>query len=140
MDLQALSDKLEIQEQLSRNARGVYSRDWDLFKSVFTDDALLDYSSAGIPAGPRDQIAAIFEQAFTGITMAQHFITNVEIELDGDAARVRAMFLNPLQIAGMAEQSMCGGHYEHDFVRTADGWKSRKVVESNLWFQNPPGR
>lgn len=140
MDLQALSDKLEIQEQLARYARGVDTRDWDLFKSVFTDDALLDYSSAGIPAGPRDQIAAIFEQAFTGIAMAQHFITNIEIELDGDSARVRAMFLNPMQIAGMAEQSTCGGHYVHDFVRTPAGWKSAKVVEHNLWFQNPPGR
>ena len=138
MDLQAVSDKLEIHEQLARYARGVDTRDWDLFKSVFTDDAELDYSSAGIPAGTRDQIAAIFEQAFVGITMAQHIITNIEVDLAGDTAKVRAMFLNPMQIQGMADQSCCGGFYVHDFVRTSAGWKSAKVVEHNVWFQNAP--
>lgn len=138
MNLQQLQDKIEIQELLARYARGLDTKDWELWKAVFTPDAVLDYSSAGIPVGSRDDIAAMFEQAFVAIPMAQHFITNVEVDLDGDRAKVRAMFYNPMQLPGMTEQSSCGGTYHHDMVRTADGWKSEKVVEENLWFLNPP--
>ena len=62
MDLQALHDKIEIQELLARYARGVDSKDWELWKSVFTPDATVDYSSAGAAVGSRDEVAAWLEQ------------------------------------------------------------------------------
>ncbi len=138
MDIQALQDKIEIHELLARYARGVDTQDWDLWKAVFTPDAVLDYSSAGIPVGSRDVIASTFEEAFKTIPMAQHFITNIEVELAGDRAKVRAMFYNPMQLPGMAEQSSCGGYYHHDMVRTSEGWRSERLVEENVWFVNPP--
>lgn len=136
-DLQAVADKLEIHELLARYARGVDDRDWELYRSVFTDDATIDYSSAGAIAGSRDEVVAWFEQNFGVIPWTQHYITNVEIDLDGDAARVRAMFYNPMQLPGMAEPSFCGGFYHHELVRTPDGWKSRHLREENRWFLNP---
>lgn len=138
MDLQALSDKLEIQELLARYARGVDTRDWELWKSVFTPDARLDYSSAGAAVGSRDEVAAWLEQAMASVPFAQHYITNVEIELDGDRARVRAMFYNPMQLPGTEGMSFCGGSYHHEMLRTAEGWKSERLVEENAWFLNPP--
>src|SRR6188472_4033512 len=97
IELQALADRFEIHELLARYARAVDDHDWDLYRSVFTDDAYIDYRSAGGIDGPRDVVAAFLEEAFAGITWAQHYITNVEIELDGDAATVHAMFYNPMQ-------------------------------------------
>ena len=138
MDVQQLQDKLEIHELLARYARGVDTRDWDLWRDVFTPDAVLDYSSAGIPAGSRDEIATLFEQALGGVPMTQHFISNIEVEVDGDRATARAMFYNPMQLPGMEDQSYCGGYYHHDLVRTATGWKSEKLVEENVWFVNRP--
>ena len=139
MDQQALSDKMEIHELLARYARGVDSKDWELWKSVFHPDATLDYSSVGIPPGSRDEICAIFQQGLGRVPMTQHFISNVEIDLDGDRAKVRAMFYNPMQLPGMAELSYCGGYYVHDMVRTPEGWKSERLVEHNEWFVNRPG-
>ncbi len=136
---QDVHDKLEISELLARYARGVDSKDWELYKSVFTSDAFIDYSSAGAIAGPRDEVAAWLEQGLATIPMTQHFITNMEIDLDGDRATVRAMFYNPMQLPGMVELSSCGGYYHHDLVRTPEGWKSERLVEENLWFVNPPG-
>ena len=138
MDLQALSDKLEIHELLARYARGVDDRDWDLYRSVFTDDAHIDYRSAGAIAGPRDEVAAFLAEVFTTIPWSQHYVTNIEIDLDGDEARVLAMFYNPLQLPGMDEPSFCGGFYRHNLVRTDDGWKSRRLVEESRWFLNAP--
>jgi 3-phenylpropionate/cinnamic acid dioxygenase small subunit len=138
VDLQALHDKIEIQELLARYARGVDSKDWALWKTVFTSDAHVDYRSAGAPAGPRDEIADWLARGLATLPMTQHFITNVEIELDGDRAKVRAMFYNPMQLPGVDGLSFCGGYYHHDVVRTPEGWKSQRMVEENLWFDNPP--
>jgi 3-phenylpropionate/cinnamic acid dioxygenase small subunit len=138
VDLQALEDKIEIGELLARYARGVDSKDWDLWRSVFTPDAYVDYSSAGAAAGPRDDVAAWLAQSLSNMPMTQHIITNVEIDLDGDRAKVRALFYNPMQLPGMVELSFCGGRYHHDLVRTPEGWRSERLVEENLWFVNPP--
>lgn len=139
MDVQAVADKLEIHELLARYARGVDEHDWDLYRSVFTDDAYIDYSSAGFAAGPRDEVTAQLEQGFATIPWSQHYITNIEIDLSGDEAHARAMFYNPMQLPGVDSPSQCGGYYHHDLVRTDDGWKSRRLIEENRWFLNAPG-
>lgn len=134
-------DRLEISALLYRYARGVDSKDWELYRSVFTDDAVIDYTSAGAICGTRDEVADWLAAGFTAIPMSMHYITNIEIlEYSGDSALVRAMFYNPMQLPGMAEQSACGGYYHHELVRTADGWRSRNLREENLWFTNPPAR
>jgi 3-phenylpropionate/cinnamic acid dioxygenase small subunit len=138
MDLQTVSDKLEIAELLARYARAVDSKDWELWRSVFTPDARVDYSSAGAAVGARDEVAAWLEQSLAAVPMTQHFISNVEVDLDRDRATVRAMFYNPMQLPGVPGQSYCGGYYHHDVVRTSEGWKSEKLVEENAWFVNPP--
>lgn len=133
-----MSDEADIAALLYRYARAVDTKDWELYRSVFTDEAVIDYSSAGIPAGSRDEIADLFGTAFTAIPWSMHYITNIEADVEGDTAQVRAMFYNPMQVQGMAEMSSCGGYYFHDLVRTADGWRSRHLREENLWFVNRP--
>lgn len=134
-----VDDQLATAALLSRYARAVDTKDWNLYRTVFTADAVLDYSSAGIPAGSRDEIAEMFSQAFAAIPWTMHYITNIEADIDGDTVSVRAMFYNPMQLPGMGEQSTCGGYYFHDLVRTDDGWRSCHLREDNVWFVNRPG-
>ncbi|MGV0809141.1 nuclear transport factor 2 family protein [Mycolicibacterium setense] len=132
-------DELLIQALLYRYARAVDTKDWELYRSVFTEDAQIDYSSAGAIVGTRDDVVDWFAANFGVIPWSMHYITNVEIlETDGDNATVRAMFYNPMQLPGMPETSACGGYYHHELVRTPDGWRSRGLREENLWFTNPP--
>ncbi len=70
--------------------------------------------------------------------MTQHFITNIEADITGDTATVRAMFYNPMLLPGASSTSACGGYYHHLLVRTESGWRSRQLREENLWFDNPP--
>ena len=133
-------DELQIAALLYRYARAVDTKDWELYRSVFTQNAVIDYSSAGIPAGSRDEIAEFLSKGFTTIPWSMHYITNIEVDVDvdGDTAQVRAMFYNPMQLPGMAEMSSCGGYYHHELVRTSDGWRSRHLREENVWFVNSP--
>ena len=109
-----------------------------LYRSVFTDDAVINYSSAGTVKGTRDEVAEWLGQGFAAKPMSMHYITNIESQVDGHTARVRAMFYNPMQLPGMSEMSYCGGCYHHELVRTLDGWQSRNLREENVWFANSP--
>ncbi|MHC9297248.1 nuclear transport factor 2 family protein [Mycobacterium sp. LTG2003] len=140
MDVQRLADELEISALLTRYARGVDSKDWDTYRSVFTEDAHIDYTSAGAIAGSRDEVADWLAAGFAAIPWTMHYITNIDAQIDGDTATVRAMFYNPMQLPGMSDMSACGGYYHHELVRTADGWRSRSLREQNLWFTNAPAR
>jgi SnoaL-like domain len=138
VDIQQISDESEIAALLYRYARAVDTKDWTLYRSVFTEDAVIDYSSAGAVAGSRDEVADWLAAGFTAIPWSMHYITNIETEIDDDTARVRAMFYNPMQLPGMSDLSSCGGYYHHVLVRTADGWRSRNLWEENVWFANAP--
>jgi 3-phenylpropionate/cinnamic acid dioxygenase small subunit len=136
---QRIADELAITALLHRYARAVDAKDWDLYRSVFTEDAYIDYSSAGVPAGDRDAVTDWLAKGFGVIEMSMHYITNIELlEYDGDTATVRAMFYNPMKLPGMADLSYCGGYYHHELVRTGDGWKSLHLREENVWFTNRP--
>lgn len=130
----------EISALLYRYARAVDSKNWELYRSVFTEDAHIDYSSAGAIVGSRDEVVDWFAANFGVIPWSMHYITNIEIlESDDNSAMVRAMFYNPMQLPGMSETSTCGGYYHHELVRTPEGWRSRSLREENVWFTNPPG-
>nr|WP_237573511.1 nuclear transport factor 2 family protein [Mycolicibacterium lacusdiani] len=141
MSAVAGADDGEITALLYRYARAVDTKDWELYRSVFTDDARVDYSSAGAVVGTRDEVIDWFAANFAVIPWSMHYVTNVEIlDRTADSATVRAMFYNPMQLPGMAAMSSCGGYYHHELVRTPDGWRSRSLREENVWFDNAPAR
>lgn len=138
MTPEELCDKFAITEVLYRYATAVDTKNWPMMASVFTEDAHLDYSSVGYPPGPRDEVLALLQRALEQLPMTQHFVTNIEIDLHGDSASVRAKFYNPMRLPGATDLTYCGGNYHHEFVRTEDGWRSRRLTEENLWFSNHP--
>jgi hypothetical protein len=138
MDLQQLYDKVEIQELLSKYARAVDTNDWELWRSLFTDDAAIDYTALGGIAGSRDEVAEFLAASMPLLPMKQHYITNIEADISGDTAEVIAMFYNPMILPGAADQSACGGWYRHQLIRTATGWRSTSLREENTWFASAP--
>jgi hypothetical protein len=137
MNSDQIGDTLEIQRFLAHYARAVDAKDWELYRSLFTADAQIDYSSA-MPGmvGARDEIVKRLSDSLEPVEMMMHYITNIEI--DFSTAHVRAMFYNPLQVPGFDQLSYCGGYYHHAMVRTVDGWRSRELREETVWFTNPP--
>jgi len=133
MDMQTLGDRLEINDLLTRYAHSVDSKDWALYRSVFTDDAFIDYESAGGIKGNREAVADWLEKTMAGFPMTQHLISNIDVKIDGDRAAVRAMFYNPMGMPS-GKTFWCGGFYNHSLVRTADGWKSERLIEESSWF------
>ncbi len=136
MELRELSDREEIRDLVTAYTRAVDTRSWDDLDAVFTEDAVLDYSSVG---GPVDTLAAVtpwVEQGLRGFARYQHVIGQVAIALDGDAATATAYLTNPMvAVAPDGTETLweVGGYYHHDLVRTPHGWRSRRMVDEIVW-------
>jgi hypothetical protein len=138
MDLQSLGDRVAIDDLLTSYTVAIDSHDWDRLDTVFTPDAHLDYTASGGRAGSFAEVKAWLAETLPVFTGMQHFVTQKDVRLAGDEATVRAYFLNPLVIDredGTRWQMDVGGVYAHDLVRTAGGWRSRRLVEEVLWHR-----
>lgn len=138
MDLAELSDRQEITDLITAYTRAVDTSQWDKLYDVFTPDAVLDYSS---PGGPVTSLAEAipFIRNLEGFSAWQHMIGQIEITFSDaarSAAKATAYFINPLVATspdGKPVVLEVGGYYHHEVVRTADGWRSRHMVDDLLW-------
>ena len=137
MDLQAIEDRIAAEDLLTRYATAVDRRDWEQYRSIFTTDAEIDYTSAGGIAGTVDEIVEFLSTSLEMFEMTQHLVSNIDLKVTGDSATVTAMFNNPMRLPG-GDTWFTGGWYHHDLVRTADGWRSRKLREESAWFDRAP--
>ena len=114
-------DRQDISDVLIRYATGIDRRDWPLFRTVFTDDCVLDYGDIGTWHGV-DAVADFMEQthAMAGHTM--HRMSNQVIIVDGDRAQARtyvdALIMAPDNASGVNAI----GFYDDELVRDA-GWR-----------------
>ena len=139
MDLQVLTDRLQIDDLLTTYTRAIDTGDWDRLDTVFTPDAEIDYTATGGIAGRYPVVKAWLAESLPLFPRRQHVLGQKEVALLGHPAteaRVTAYFLNPM-VLGQADGSELlwefGGLYHHDLVRTPDGWRSVRLVEELCW-------
>ena len=91
-----LADRAEIHDVVVRYGWALDTKDWALLDTCFTDDAEVDYSSnPGGKAGPYKQIRSWLEKMLSAFPVTQHLMSNIDVQLDGDRAKVRTMVVNP---------------------------------------------
>ena len=132
-----LADRLAINDLLTRYACAVDDRDWETVRSVFTEDAVLDYTVFRGPRGSAAEVAEWTAKALQAIDASQHFITNVRVRIDGDEATAESYVYSPLALAGGAGVMHTGGSYSDRLRRTADGWRIAERVASLTWSDRP---
>jgi hypothetical protein len=140
-DLRLLLDRFAIDDLLTAYTMAVDGRDWDALDEVFTPDALIDYTATGGIAGAYPEVKRWLAETLPVFSAMQHVVAQKAVEIDGDTARVRAYFLNPLVIdrpVGGPWRMDLGGAYVHTLVRTGVGWRSRQLVEEVLWERRDP--
>jgi hypothetical protein len=133
------TDLLDIERLLYDYAWGCDEGEWVLLRSVFSDDAELDYTSTGGPAGGPDEVVAWLESSLSGIRI-QHMVSNFRIDVTGDSAAGKAMFFTTVHLVGLPQPLTTGGYYDLGFVRVDGRWKVRRLYEDNRWMHPaPPG-
>jgi 3-phenylpropionate/cinnamic acid dioxygenase small subunit len=141
MDLQEISDRLEIQDLLARYSFAIDERDWDALDYIFTPDARIDYGETGGAVGTLPEIKRWLPLALARFPRFQHLVATSRIDLAGDRATSRTILFNPMVHRGGdgAEQTFFIGLWYRDMlVRTADGWRIVERYEEFSWTHNAP--
>ncbi|MEM9620645.1 MAG: nuclear transport factor 2 family protein [Pseudomonadota bacterium] len=132
------SDNTEIVRRRYEYALGIDTRDWDLYRSIFTDQITMDFSSySGQPASTMaaDDWVANCAALFNGLDATQHVMSNPMVDVQGDTARLRMymqaehFLANPQGDASFT----IGGYYDDQLQRTPSGWKITAVTLNVFW-------
>ncbi|MBW2162803.1 MAG: nuclear transport factor 2 family protein, partial [Deltaproteobacteria bacterium] len=99
LSLQEISDRLEIQDLIHNYSGIIDQKRFDDLRDVFTEDAHIDYSAMGAPAGGLDTIITFLHQVMGMFPNHQHLNANAQITVDGDMAPGRVMCFNPQEIS-----------------------------------------
>ena len=137
MDLQEISDRMEIEGVLIRYTRGIDTGEWDLLDTVFTPDAEIDYTESGGIADTYPAVKPWLAEVLPAFfPKRMHSLAQIAVTFDGAEALATAYFHNPMPMddgAGGTKVVEFGGLYHHTLVRTAGGWRSRKLHEEIVW-------
>ncbi|QBS39580.1 nuclear transport factor 2 family protein [Nocardia sp. CS682] len=145
LSLPEISDRLEIQDLMVRYSHAVDTGQWDLLDDIFTEDAHIDYTAMGGPAGDVAATKKFLAAMLPNFPAFQHLISNSSITLDGDTATGRTMCHNPMMLSGgdgPPSLMLCGLWYLDTFARVDGQWRiARRVEEKSYMFlaQAVPG-
>jgi 3-phenylpropionate/cinnamic acid dioxygenase small subunit len=126
-------DRQDIAEVLLRYATGIDRKDWQLFRTVFTDDCELNYGEVGSWHGV-DAITEFMQQAHEFASHTMHRLTNQVITVNGDTAESRT-YVDALILVGDGNAGVnAAGFYDDDLVRGDDGWRvaRRRFVQVRI--------
>jgi 3-phenylpropionate/cinnamic acid dioxygenase small subunit len=132
LSLQDISDRIQIQDLLTRYALAIDTKDWALLDTCFVDDAEVDYTATGGRKGRYPEVKRWLEKALSLFAVTMHCIGNASVELDGDSARARTYLWNPMGFQkddGELHWFTVVGHYVDELVRTGEGWRIQKRAQ-----------
>jgi len=139
--LKEVSDRIEIADLLTRYTLAIDRGEWGQLDGVFTADAHIDYTATGGIAGSFPEVKDWLARTLPMFPRRQHVLGQSQVRVAEDTATVTAYFLNPLVLAqedGTEQVWELGGYYHHRLLRTADGWRSRELVEELVWQRGMP--
>jgi|HigsolmetaAR201D_1030396.scaffolds.fasta_scaffold08220_4 hypothetical protein len=151
LSLQEISDRLEIQETITRYSHGLDQRLWDQWDLAFAPDAILDFSHVGLREFTIPEAIEYFSPPETKRITGQHLLSNTLITLHGDTATARSEFTLFTaawvdQPGGKANLNSGGGWYDDELRRTEAGWRITRRTAHMKWIKqdtidwNVPGR
>lgn len=139
MDGGTSSDHREVVDTLYRFAEGMDWRDWELFRSVFTDVVEIDYSShrpgqLGMIAA--DEWVANARRRLTPLDATQHLMSNPRVAVNGNRANI-TMYVEAQHLLtrdGVTASYVIGGRYRDRLVRSDDGWRIEALTLEARWY------
>ncbi|BBY79227.1 nuclear transport factor 2 family protein [Mycolicibacterium pulveris] len=134
LSLGEISDRLEIQQLLIDYSTAIDQRKFDDLDQVFTADAYIDYRAMGGIDGHYPQVKAWLAEVLPNFPAYAHLLGNFDVRIAGDTASSRTLCFNPMVMGGEQNQVLfCGLWYDDEFVRTPEGWRMSRRVETKCF-------
>lgn len=140
--VQTLEDTLAIQDIMAKYGRMLDTGAWDEYRTLFTDDVRAVHDVVTAPLEGLDTFMAVAQQLSALMEDAQHYVTNVEVDLDGDEAVARAFVfaMHDVVLDGERQLVPAGGRYENKLRRTPDGWRIYQLTVHETWLDERVGK
>lgn len=140
-DIQALSDRLEIVDVLTRYCTALDSRRWDLLADVFAPDGIAEFGDLGGRHEGPAAVAEFVRSVLGGLDASQHLLGNQVVRLDGDRAEATCYFQaqHLLVSANGGNTYLVGGTYDDELVRTPAGWRISLRRLTPTWYDGNAG-
>ncbi|GGH10158.1 nuclear transport factor 2 family protein [Pedobacter zeae] len=132
-------DRFEIQDVITRYSFGQDLHQGDdpnileIWKDIFTKDAVLDYSAAGNPPTSYEHMAVIMRGDkhtvgnMSSFSNWQHLAGNPVVKVEGEKASARtdlwATHKGKLTDGKITPSLYVAGAFTDELVKTADGWR-----------------
>jgi 3-phenylpropionate/cinnamic acid dioxygenase small subunit len=136
----ARSDHDLITDVLVRYATGIDTKNWDLFRTCFTDDVQADYGEAVGTWTSVDDITGYMDVMHRDMRDTKHFLSNFVIEVSGDTASA-STYVHAILVVTDDPLTWYEpvGRYEDRLVRTDDGWRiSHRTFHSTRMLSSHP--
>jgi hypothetical protein len=137
LSLEEISDRLEIQQLLVAYSTAIDTRRFDDLDQVFTRDAYIDYRAMGGIDGQFPDVKKWLSEILPNFPAYSHLIGNFDVRVTrdttGDTAKSRILCFNPMVLGDDGQVLFCGLWYDDEFVRTADGWRMTRRVETKCF-------
>lgn len=140
------ADRVDMVDALYRFAAGQDIDDRELFKTAFTEDAVLDFTqpaaSLGIDLPPFEGLQAIAD-AVLGATESldtTHTVTNARVTAFGPMhARLEALIeAQHLPRADHGRHLLLKNHLDVELVRVDGHWAIQRMRFQNIWREGDP--
>jgi ketosteroid isomerase-like protein len=121
--LQALLDKAEITELLTRYLRAIDRGDIASLRACYAPDATEEHG--GIYAGPAQGYIDTIEAKLTSPrAVGTHTLSNVLVDVDGDRARSEhyVLALTRVKVDGVVQDSLVASRIIDDLLRSEGRW------------------
>ena len=134
--LDTQSVMLEINQNLSRNFMSMDEKSWKAWENTFADELTIDFGGVKQPQKTTPKNLMDWAKKAYATVKTQHMLFNMDIRLDGDQATSKSY--------GHArhERTDSGDFfyaiYEHEHVRTPNGWRISKIKMSPNFQEGNP--
>lgn len=138
LSLAEISDRLEIQQLMVDYSTAIDQRRFDDLDKVFTEDAYIDYTALGGIEGRYPEVKKWLSEVLGNFPVYAHMLGNFSVQVDGDTATSRVLCFNPMVLPGEPAKNgdqvmFCGLWYDDEFVRTPQGWRMTRRVETKVF-------
>jgi ketosteroid isomerase-like protein len=119
-------DLFGIQQALHAYSGGIDTKDYDLFRSAFSEDGNATFGEVMGPFEGREQMIVFMERLHRDLDWSLHRITNIyAVELTAEAALTRSYVLATLVKSDHPDGDTLevSGIYMDRLRRDADGWR-----------------
>ncbi|MCB0940575.1 MAG: nuclear transport factor 2 family protein [Mycobacterium sp.] len=119
----------QITALIHRYATAIDTKDWELFATCSTTDAVSDYGDIGRWNSAR-KITEFMTAAHAGMRDTKHMLHNVVVTMAGPSRATAVSYVHTVQALAVDPDGWIDavGQYNDELVDTADGWRIGKRV------------